>query len=77
MKTIAVISQKGGSGKSTISVHLAVAGHLKGLRTAVVDLDPQATARKWGDKREAPEPEVVGDHAERLPQLIVERRPSP
>ncbi len=70
MKTIAVISQKGGSGKSTISVHLAVAGYLRGLRTAVVDLDPQATARKWGDKREAPEPEVVGDHAERLPQLM-------
>ncbi len=70
MKTIAIISQKGGSGKSTISVHLAVAAALQGLRTAVVDLDPQATARKWGDKREAAEPEVVGDHAERLPQLI-------
>ncbi len=70
MKTIAVISQKGGSGKSTISVHLAVAAHHQGFRAAVVDLDPQATARKWGDKREAPEPEVVGDHAERLSQLI-------
>jgi chromosome partitioning protein len=70
MKTIAVISQKGGSGKSTISVHLAVAAQIGGLRVAIVDLDPQATARKWGDKREAPEPEVVGDHAERLPQLV-------
>lgn len=70
MKTIAVVSQKGGSGKSTISVHLAVAAQLDGLRVAVVDLDPQATARKWGDKREAPEPEVIGDHAERLPQLV-------
>lgn len=70
MKTVAVISQKGGSGKSTVSVHLAVAAQLDGLRVAVVDLDPQATARKWGDKREAPEPEVVGDHAERLPQLV-------
>lgn len=70
MKTIAVISQKGGSGKSTISVHLAVAAQQRGFRAAVVDLDPQATARKWGDKREADEPEVVGDHAERLPQLV-------
>lgn len=70
MRTIAVISQKGGVGKSTISVHLAVAGTLAGYRTALVDLDPQATARKWGDKRQAPEPEVVGDHAERLPQLV-------
>lgn len=70
MKTIAVISQKGGSGKSTISVHLAVAAQQQGLRVAVVDLDPQATARKWGDKRQADEPEVIGDHAERLPQLV-------
>ncbi len=70
MKTIAVISQKGGSGKSTISVHLAVAAQQHGLRVAVIDLDPQATARKWGDKREADEPEVIGDHAERLPQLV-------
>ncbi|RYC28850.1 ParA family protein [Lichenibacterium minor] len=70
MKTIAVLSQKGGSGKSTISVHLAVAAQQHGFRVAVVDLDPQATARKWGDKREADEPEVIGDHAERLPQLV-------
>ena len=69
MWTIAVISQKGGAGKTTLSVHLAVAAHQQGYRVAVVDLDPQATARKWGDKRSS-EPEVVGDHAERLPQLI-------
>ncbi|MCJ2005558.1 ParA family partition ATPase [Methylobacterium sp. J-092] len=70
MRTIAIISQKGGVGKSTVAVHLAVAGTLAGYRTALVDLDPQATARKWGDKREASEPEVIGDHAERLPQLV-------
>lgn len=70
VRTIAIISQKGGVGKSTVAVHLAVAGTLAGYRTALVDLDPQATARKWGDKREAPEPEVIGDHAERLPQLV-------
>jgi chromosome partitioning protein len=70
VRTIAVISQKGGTGKSTIAIHLAVAAHLAGHRCAVVDLDPQATARKWGDKREADGPEVIGDHAERLPQLV-------
>src|SRR3954471_19188441 len=69
MRTIAVISQKGGAGKTTLAVHLAVAAHQQGYRIAVVDLGPQATARKWGDKRSS-EPEVVGDHAERLPQLV-------
>lgn len=70
MRTLAVISQKGGAGKTTLSVHLAVAAQLSGLNVAVIDLDPQATARKWGDRRQADGPEVVGDHAERLPQLI-------
>lgn len=70
MRTLAIISQKGGAGKTTLSLHLAVAAHLAGLKAAVIDLDPQATARKWGDRRQALAPEVVGDHAERLPQLI-------
>src|SRR3954453_11484065 len=69
MQTIAVISQKGGAGKTKLSLHLGVAAYQQGYQVAVVDLDPQATARKWGDKRSS-EPEVVADHAERLPQLI-------
>src|SRR5215208_5786642 len=69
IQTIGVLSQKGGAGKTTLSVHLAVAAQQEGYRVAIIDLDPQATARKWGDKRQEAEPEVVGDHAERLPQL--------
>jgi chromosome partitioning protein len=69
MWTISVISQKGGAGKTTLAVHLATAAHRDGLAVAVVDLDPQATARRWGDKRGAP-PEVVSDHAVRLPALL-------
>jgi chromosome partitioning protein len=69
MKTIAIISQKGGAGKTTLAVHLAVCAQLNGYRSAIIDLDPQATARKWADKRKA-DPEVIGDHAERLPHLV-------
>lgn len=41
MKTLTVASQKGGVGKTTLSVHLAYAAHEKGLRVLIVDFDPQ------------------------------------
>jgi chromosome partitioning protein len=44
MRTIAVVARKGGSGKTTVAVHLAIAAHLSGRRTAVVDTDPQQSA---------------------------------
>ena len=40
MNVIALISQKGGSGKTTLAVALAVAHEQDGGRAAVVDLDP-------------------------------------
>jgi len=70
MKVIALISQKGGAGKSTLAIHIATCAHLNGYRTAIIDLDPQATARRWGDRREADGPEVVSDHASRLAALL-------
>ena len=66
MKTVAIISQKGGAGKTTIALHLAVASALSGQDTAVVDLDPQASAAKWADRREAELPVVISAHASRL-----------
>lgn len=59
MKTIALLSQKGGSGKSTIAVHLAVIAQSAGLRTVLVDLDPQRSAAGWWDTRAAQTPELV------------------
>jgi chromosome partitioning protein len=70
MKILAVISQKGGSGKTTLAVHLATVAAAAGHNVAIIDLDPQATATKWGDRREAEAPEVVSGQAVRLPSLI-------
>ena len=52
MKTIVVANQKGGSGKSTIAVHLAAAAEHAGDGPAVIsDTDPQGTAADWFNQR--------------------------
>ena len=70
MKIVAIISQKGGAGKTTLAVHLATAAAVAGRTVAIIDLDPQATAASWGDRRAADAPEVVSGQAIRLPALI-------
>ena len=44
MRTIAVIARKGGSGKTTVAVHMAIAAHLRGRRTLLADSDPQRSS---------------------------------
>jgi chromosome partitioning protein len=53
------VSPLGGAGKTTIGIHLAVAAEQKGMKTALFDLDPQASASNWADKRNQPSPAVV------------------
>lgn len=59
MPTIAIISQKGGAGKTTIAVHLAAAAELAGHAALVFDTDPQATASQWANWRGDKPPEVI------------------
>lgn len=52
MKTIVVANQKGGSGKSTLTVHLAAAAHHAGDGPVVIsDTDPQGTTSDWFNVR--------------------------
>lgn len=51
MLTVAVLQQKGGSGKTTLAVNLAAAAHLEGRRTLIVDMDSQASAFDWSAAR--------------------------
>jgi len=44
MRTIAVIARKGGSGKTTVAVHLAIAAHLRGRQVLLADADRQQSA---------------------------------
>lgn len=70
MKTIALLSQKGGTGKTTMTLHLAVAAERAGLPTVVVDLDPQASAAGWKDSRAEEAPAVVSVPSARLTQAL-------
>jgi chromosome partitioning protein len=70
MKTIAIESQKGGTGKTTTALGLAVAAEQAGHAAVVIDLDPQASAAGWKDTRQAATPIVVTVPPARLQQAL-------
>ena len=59
MQTLSLIAQKGGTGKTTLALSLAVAAEAAGKTTLIIDLDPQASACKWGDRRTGEAPTVM------------------
>ncbi|BAW97823.1 ParA, plasmid partitioning protein (plasmid) [[Synechococcus] sp. NIES-970] len=54
MKKIAIVSRKGGVGKSTLTMNLAVVAG----QAIIIDTDPQASCADWGDRRDYEPPEV-------------------
>jgi len=71
MKTISIISQKGGAGKTTLAINLAGAAVEHGFSVIIIDLDPQTSAKKWHDDREDKQaPAVISAHAERLTEIL-------
>lgn len=76
MKTIALLSQKGGTGKTTICIHLAVAAEQSSKAAVVLDLDPQASSAGWKDNRTSDVPVVVSLQFSRLTQTLDASRKS-
>ncbi len=70
MRVVALVSQKGGAGKTTLATNLAVEAERQGLATLLLDLDPQASAATWKDVRGGDAPDVVAAQAPRLPKLL-------
>jgi chromosome partitioning protein len=70
MFIISLIGQKGGTGKTTAALGLAVAATRAGKVVAVIDIDPQATAANWKDRRGKGDPAVVSAQASRLRQTL-------
>ena len=60
MKTISFLSHKGGTGKSTLAIHLAVAAQAEGQEVLLVDLDHHsASVAEWASAREDEQPLAV------------------
>jgi chromosome partitioning protein len=66
MRTIAVIARKGGSGKTTLAVHIALAAHLRGRKVLLADADAQRSAAEVLRARQGPGPEVVETSGSKL-----------
>lgn len=69
MRTIALVTQKGGSGKTTIAASLAVAASQAGEKVIALDLDPQGSLIAWSNDRDADEPTVDQLDAARINDL--------
>ena len=70
MLTIATLAMKVGTGKTTLSCAPAIAAQLTGVPAALVDIDPQASAATWADRRQATSPAVIGAQAPRLEPVL-------
>jgi chromosome partitioning protein len=74
MHTIALVSQKGGTGKSTLAIGLAIAAMQDGHKVCLLEADPQGTLSSWRSRRAQAEPAVESiqdgfEFAHRVPFL--------
>ena len=71
---LAVISQKGGPGKTMLATNLATAASMAGHSVILIDTDPQCSAAKWWDRRKNrkgnKKPYVIASPTARLEQLL-------
>ena len=70
MRVITFVTQKGGSGKTTLALSCAAAAEEQGSRALVLDMDPQGTAEAWYQAREATTPKLAAITAADLPNAI-------
>lgn len=70
MKVIVLASQKGGAGKTTLTAHLAIAAEKDGVKSVLIDTDPQASLAAWWKERKAETPAFVTTTLKELPEKL-------
>jgi chromosome partitioning protein len=77
MQVLAIASRKGGSGKTTLTGHLAVEAERQGIGpVAIMDIDPQGSLADWWNERQADTPSFVNTTLETLEHDIDQLRES-
>jgi len=74
MRIVAFVTQKGGSGKSTIASSLAVAAQEMKETVCGIDMDPQASLMSWSKTRRASDVAVAASGAARLPTVLAQMK---
>lgn len=72
MRTICLLAQKGGTGKTTLCLHLAVLATELGRDAVVLDIDPQGSSSAWKRRRQLERPTVERCSAEDLEEKLSE-----
>lgn len=70
MRSVSLVSQKGGAGKTTLAIHLAVLAQEGGKNVVLVDCDPQRSATKWWQRRATSDLTLVTRGANDLAEVL-------
>ena len=70
MQIIAILGQKRRMGKTTVATALAVPNAQDGKSVALIDLDPQGSAAKWGARQKTNNPAIAARQAFDLPDTL-------
>lgn len=74
MLVLAIVSQKGGVGKTTLAGHLGVEALKTAGPVALIDTDPQGSLASWWNERQHPDPLFVTADISRLTEHLTELR---
>ncbi|MDA1133194.1 MAG: ParA family protein, partial [Proteobacteria bacterium] len=72
MYYLSLLAQKGGAGKTTLAVHLAVMAAMRGENVVVIDTDPQFSAAQWWRARKLKRPAMAQCHPKNLSAALAQ-----